>query len=116
MAQIPRPDLQGSTANAVSGQTGFVTQIDRPESQLACEAMMVASLVAGITPSEVDGPSSFTMETTGEVTLAKNINAGDFVIDENLRWGSASLQTNTSGGGLSGASVHRFNLIAEGTS
>jgi acetyl-CoA acetyltransferase len=40
--------------------------------------------------------------------------AGDFVTDGNLRWGSGSLPTNTSGGGLSEAYVHGFNLINEG--
>jgi acetyl-CoA acetyltransferase len=40
--------------------------------------------------------------------------AGDFVAEGNLRWGSGSLPTNTSGGGLSEAYVHGFNLITEG--
>lgn len=40
--------------------------------------------------------------------------AGDFVADGNLRWGRGSLPTNTSGGGLSEAYVHGFNLITEG--
>jgi acetyl-CoA acetyltransferase len=40
--------------------------------------------------------------------------AGDFVADGNLRWGSGSLPANTSGGGLSEAYVHGFNLITEG--
>jgi acetyl-CoA acetyltransferase len=40
--------------------------------------------------------------------------AGDFVADKNLRWGEGSLPTNTSGGGMSEAYVHGFNLITEG--
>jgi acetyl-CoA acetyltransferase len=40
--------------------------------------------------------------------------AGEFVAAGNLRWGSGSLPTNTSGGGLSEAYVHGFNLITEG--
>jgi len=40
--------------------------------------------------------------------------AGDFVLEGNLRWGSGALPTNTSGGGLSEAYVHGFNLITEG--
>lgn len=40
--------------------------------------------------------------------------AVDFVKDGNLRWDGGSLPTNTSGGGLSEAYVHGFNLITEG--
>lgn len=46
--------------------------------------------------------------------FCKRGEAGDFVLDGNLRWGSGSLPTNTSGGGLSEAYVHGFNLINEG--
>ena len=40
--------------------------------------------------------------------------AADFVADGNLRWDTGSLPTNTSGGGLSEAYVHGFNLVTEG--
>jgi acetyl-CoA acetyltransferase len=40
--------------------------------------------------------------------------AGGFVTDGHLRWGSGSLPTNTAGGGLSEAYIHGFNLITEG--
>jgi acetyl-CoA acetyltransferase len=46
--------------------------------------------------------------------FCKRGEAADFVADGNLRWGSGSLPTNTSGGGLSEAYVHGFNLITEG--
>jgi acetyl-CoA acetyltransferase len=46
--------------------------------------------------------------------FCKRGEAPDFVADGNLRWGSGSLPTNTSGGGLSEAYVHGFNLITEG--
>jgi len=46
--------------------------------------------------------------------FCKRGEAGDFVMDGNLRWGSGSLPTNTSGGGLSEAYVHGFNLVNEG--
>jgi acetyl-CoA acetyltransferase len=40
--------------------------------------------------------------------------AADFVADGNLRWDTGALPTNTSGGGLSEAYVHGFNLVTEG--
>ncbi len=40
--------------------------------------------------------------------------AADFVADGNLRWDTGSLPVNTSGGGLSEAYVHGFNLVTEG--
>ncbi len=46
--------------------------------------------------------------------FCKRGEAPDFVADGNLRWGTGSLPTNTSGGGLSEAYVHGFNLITEG--
>jgi acetyl-CoA acetyltransferase len=46
--------------------------------------------------------------------FCKRGEAPDFVADGNLRWGAGSLPTNTSGGGLSEAYVHGFNLITEG--
>ena len=46
--------------------------------------------------------------------FCKRGEAPDFVADGNLRWDTGSLPTNTSGGGLSEAYVHGFNLITEG--
>ncbi len=40
--------------------------------------------------------------------------AGDYVAEGNLRWGSGRLPTNTSGGGMSEAYVHGLNLVTEG--
>jgi acetyl-CoA acetyltransferase len=46
--------------------------------------------------------------------FCKRGEAGDFVADGNLRWGTGKLPTNTSGAGMSEAYVHGFNLITEG--
>ena len=40
--------------------------------------------------------------------------AGAFALDGNLQWPNGRLPTNTSGGSLSEAYVHGFNLICEG--
>jgi acetyl-CoA acetyltransferase len=46
--------------------------------------------------------------------FCKRGEAGDFVLDGGLRWDTGRLPVNTSGGGLSEAYVHGFNLITEG--
>ncbi|MGP0031162.1 MAG: lipid-transfer protein [Acidimicrobiales bacterium] len=85
-----RPLLQDAAAIVGIGQTEFAKQIDRPESQLACEAVVAALGDAGIAPGEVDGLSSFTMETTDEVTLAKNIGAGDVTYFSQVGYGGGA--------------------------
>ena len=90
MAQTHRPVLQDAAAIVGIGQTEFAKQIDRPETQLACEAVVAALRDAGIAPDEVDGLSSFTMETTDEVTMAKNIGAGDITYFSKVGYGGGA--------------------------
>jgi acetyl-CoA acetyltransferase len=82
--------LQDAAAIVGIGQTEFAKQIDRPESQLAVEAVVAALRDAGIAPSEVDGLSSYTMETTDEVTMAKNIGAGDVTYFSQVGYGGGA--------------------------
>jgi acetyl-CoA acetyltransferase len=82
--------LQDAAAIVGIGQTEFAKQIDRPEGQLAAEAVVAALRDAGIEPSEVDGLSSFTMETTDEVTMAKNIGAGDVTYFSQVGYGGGA--------------------------
>jgi acetyl-CoA acetyltransferase len=90
MAETRRAVLQDAAAIVGIGQTEFAKQIDRPESQLACEAVVAALRDAGIAPSEVDGLSSYTMETTDEVTMAKNIGAGDVTYFSQVGYGGGA--------------------------
>ena len=46
--------------------------------------------------------------------FCKRGEAGPFTDNGNIEWGNGSLPVNTSGGGLSEAYVHGFNLINEG--
>lgn len=82
--------LRDSTAIVGIGQTEFAKQIDRPETQLAAEAVVAALADAGIDPSEVDGLCSYTAETTDEVTLAKNIGAGDVTFFSQVGYGGGA--------------------------
>jgi acetyl-CoA acetyltransferase len=82
--------LQDAAAIVGIGQTEFAKQIDRPEGQLAAEAVVAALRDAGIAPAEVDGLSSFTMETTDEVTMAKTIGAGDITFFSQVGYGGGA--------------------------
>src|SRR5580658_7765927 len=85
-----RSPLRDAAAIVGIGQTEFATRIDRPEGQLAAEAVVAALRDAGIEPGEVDGLSSFTMESTDEVTLAKNIGAGDVTYFSQVGYGGGA--------------------------
>jgi len=85
-----RSPLQDAAAIVGIGQTEFAKQIDRPESQLAAEAVVAALADAGIAPDEVDGLCSYTMETTEEVELAKSIGAGDLTFFSQVGYGGGA--------------------------
>jgi len=82
--------LRDAAAIVGIGQTEFAKEIDRPEGQLAAEAVVAALRDAGIAPAEVDGLSSFTMESTDEVTLAKTIGAGDITYFSQVGYGGGA--------------------------
>ncbi|HEY2214962.1 MAG TPA: hypothetical protein VGH31_07900, partial [Acidimicrobiales bacterium] len=90
MSSTRRPLLQDAAAIVGIGQTEFAKSIDRPETQLAAEAVVAALTDAGISPSEVDGLSSFTIETTDEVTMAKTIGAGDITYFSQVGYGGGA--------------------------
>jgi acetyl-CoA acetyltransferase len=82
--------LRDAAAIVGIGQTEFAKQIDRPEGQLAAEAVVAALRDAGLTPADVDGLSSYTMESTDEVTLAKTIGAGDITYFSQVGYGGGA--------------------------
>ncbi|MHB8511802.1 MAG: thiolase C-terminal domain-containing protein [Actinomycetota bacterium] len=55
------------------GHTEFAKSIERPELNLALEAIAAALDDAGVSPKEVDGLVKFTMEPTVEVEIARNL-------------------------------------------
>lgn len=71
------PTLKDRTAIAGVGQTELAKHLDQPEKVLALRAITAALDDAGLHPSEVDGLSSYTLETTDEVEIARNLGAGD---------------------------------------
>ncbi|MGH9186421.1 MAG: lipid-transfer protein, partial [Acidimicrobiales bacterium] len=58
---------------AGAGTTEWAKHIDRSEIRLALEAIRGALDDAAIDPAHVDGLCSYTMETTEEVEIARNL-------------------------------------------
>jgi acetyl-CoA acetyltransferase len=85
-----RSPLQDAAAIVGIGQTEFAKQIGRPEAQLAAEAVVAALADAGIEPGDVDGLSSYTLETTDEVTLAKSVGVGDLTYFSQVGYGGGA--------------------------
>jgi acetyl-CoA acetyltransferase len=69
--------MKDATAVAGIGTTEFAKQIDRSERRLALEAIAAALDDAGLRPAEVDGMSCYSMESTEEVDIARNLGFGD---------------------------------------
>jgi acetyl-CoA acetyltransferase len=82
--------LKDRTAIVGVAQTPFAKSLPGSEKALACDAIVAALADAGIDPSEVDAMSSYTMETTDEVEIAKNIGAGDITFFSQVGFGGGA--------------------------
>ena len=69
--------LQDATAIVGIGQTVFAKTLPESEKLLALRAILAALDDAGIDPAEVDGLASYTLETTEEIEIARNLGTGD---------------------------------------
>ena len=63
--------LSGAAAIAGIGTTDFSKNSGRSELRLAAEAVTAAIADAGLTPADVDGLVSFTMDTNSEIAVAR---------------------------------------------
>ena len=69
--------LHDAAAIVGIGQTEFSKSSGRSELQLAAEAVRAALRDAGIHPSEVDGMTTFTMDASDEIEVARAVGIGD---------------------------------------
>jgi acetyl-CoA acetyltransferase len=69
--------MRDRTAIVGIGSTEFARSIDRPETHLALEAITAALADAGLRAADVDGTSCYSMETTEEVDIARDLGFGD---------------------------------------
>jgi acetyl-CoA acetyltransferase len=69
--------LKDQAAIVGIGQTEFSKNSGRSELQLACEAVRDAIRDAGLSPSDVDGMTTFTLDTSDDIEIARSVGIGD---------------------------------------
>ena len=69
--------LRDRTAVAGIGQTAYAKSLPDTELSLGVQAIKAALDDAGLTPADVDGMASYTMEQNIEVEVARNLGFGD---------------------------------------
>jgi acetyl-CoA acetyltransferase len=82
--------LKDATAIVGVGQTAFAKSLPQSEKRLALEAIVDALDDAGIDPTEVDGLSSYTLETTEEIEIARNLGTGDITYFSQVGYGGGA--------------------------
>src|SRR5690242_20911233 len=97
--------LRGKTAIAGIGQTEFSKESGRTELRLACEAVQAALADAGLHADDVDGLVTFTMDTTEEMELARNVGIRELSMFSRVGYG---------GGASCGTVAHAAMAVATG--
>ena len=82
--------IGGRTAIVGIGQTEFSKDSGRTEMRLAVEATAQALDDAGLSPRDVDGFVTFTMDSNEEIELARNIGAGDLRFFSRIHYGGGA--------------------------
>jgi acetyl-CoA acetyltransferase len=98
--------LGGKAAIVGIGQTEFSKESGRSELQLACEAVKAAIDDAGLQPNDIDGMVTFTMDTSDEIDIARNVGIGDLTFFNRVHHG---------GGAAAGTVVQAAMAVATGT-
>jgi 17-hydroxy-3-oxo-4-pregnene-20-carboxyl-CoA lyase len=72
------------------GATEFSKESGRSELRLAVEAVRAALDDAGLTPADVDGMVSFTMDNNPEIEVARNLGVGDLTFFSRIHYGGGA--------------------------
>ncbi len=72
------------------GQTEFSKNSGRSELSLAAECVKAAVADAGLRPSDIDGMTTFTLDTSDEVEVARCIGAGDLRFFSRVGYGGGA--------------------------
>ncbi|MFI8274824.1 lipid-transfer protein [Streptomyces sp. NPDC085929] len=90
MSVSRRDTLGGRAAIAGIGATEFSKDSGRSELRLAVEAVHAALDDAGLTPADVDGMVTFTMDTSPEITVAQAAGIGDLSFFSRIHYGGGA--------------------------
>jgi acetyl-CoA acetyltransferase len=82
--------LSGRAAIAGIGATEFSKDSGRTELQLACEAVSAAIADAGLSPADVDGMVTFSMDTNDEIEIARSVGIGDLTFFSRIPHGGGA--------------------------
>ncbi|WP_216205890.1 lipid-transfer protein [Amycolatopsis aidingensis] len=82
--------LSGAAAIAGIGATEFSKDSGRSELRLAAEAVGSALADAGLSPSDVDGLVSFTMDGNSEIAVARELGMGDLSFFSRIHYGGGA--------------------------
>lgn len=80
----------GRTAIVGIGATEFSKASGRSELQLAAEAVRAALDDCGLAPSDVDGLTTFTMDTNGEMDVARTVGMGELTFFSRVNYGGGA--------------------------
>lgn len=78
------------TAIVGIGATDFSKHSGRSELQLSCEATLAALADAGLSPADVDGLTTFTMDTTAEIAIARELGMGELRFFSRISYGGGA--------------------------
>ncbi|MGW3243188.1 lipid-transfer protein [Streptomyces sp. NPDC001070] len=90
MSVRSRDGLGGRAAIAGIGATEFSKDSGRSELKLAVEAVRAAIEDAGLTPGDVDGMVTFTMDTSPEITVAQAAGIGELGFFSRVHYGGGA--------------------------
>ena len=82
--------LSGKAAIAGIGATDFSKNSGRSELRLAAEAVLDALDDAGLTPADVDGLVTFTMDSNLETAVARSTGIGDLKFFSQIGYGGGA--------------------------
>jgi acetyl-CoA acetyltransferase len=82
--------LSGKAAIAGIGATEFSKDSGRSELRLAAEAVQAALADAGLSPSDVDGLVSFTMDANSEISVARELGIGELTFFSRIHYGGGA--------------------------